>query len=717
MATLAEINAAIRAADAAGDGDAVRKLAAARTAMMASQSRAYESDPAGTQQAPSAIEAARMTPDQQRSAGVMDTANSPEDMQRMQQNGQRGAQSMLTGIEEGGRQFLGGMKQLGASAQDAYNVLVHGKRAREEEMITKSDGTRVRLHDLVDDSAEKKTIAEEMQRQQVQQEVDRQKGANIPDRNFSAKATQLAAAVGGPEVALPRATTMTGAMLRNATAGNIGNATIFDADGGSLSDAGIASAAPAVFGIIPALAPAVKNYVGRAFQRLTNAGRTSPRVAEFAGVMPETAKTLTLAQRTGVPELITLERAASNSDMVNHFADQTDKFANEMVGILRQPVREGQTLSNDFVAARARADHNLKQFKIAASNNYEAGIQEARRIASEGGAGNVIPVDTFRDQMRTTFEKVRGLRERGVKSAIFSNRFMNNLEGYFEQKTSLNTRELTDTLVDLTAMQKAKDPLTRKMAGEMRNALDQDLQRIEDTGTFEADDAVKTILETRAEYKRGQQLIGELGDSAGYKLLGVADRDVAPDTVLQKFKGFTPEKRAEVRNFLEENSPDMLTTLKQAAVDEVAAGAKTIRAGADSQTDLNALTDAMFNPKGFDLRTAGLWNADELKRIEGIKQGLRSIANNRPNVGPAGTPIKPEDIAINAVSQHPAFLARALARVMMSVKGAKFFTDPAIYERLRTINRSTSGGPTNMLARAALLDYLQTDYMEQEPKQ
>jgi hypothetical protein len=626
-----------------------------------------------------------------------------------------GARATESGVVEGGKRLWGGLKQAAASAQDFYNMFVHGKSERSEDVVTLPSGERKRMHELLDSSKEKQVIADELMRQQVDTEKARDAGVSVPQREAAAGATQLGALTVAPELLPGKATTMTGAMVRNATLSSASNAAMFDAEGGGLGNAAVAAGAPAVFGTIPALAPAVKNYLGRAFSRAVESGRMLPRLAAAESALPTAAKTFTLAQRTGIPELITLERAANNSQLVEHFADQTDKFVADTVNALRRPLKDGQTLANDFVAAREKASSNLKSFRIAANDNFETGIKDARRIAAEGGGGNLIPVDTFRNEAENVFEQVRGLRERGVQKDIFTKRFMDHTESLFKGKGTVTANELSNLLVDLTALQKSESPVTRKFAGQLREKLDTDLDQLEGKASFHADDATKTILETRAEYKRAQHLIGELQDSAAHKLLGVEERDVPPDQVLEKFKTFSPEKRGSIRNFLEENNPAMLESLKNAAATDIQKAASSIRPGADSQADLGQMVDNMFDAKkGFDMRTSGLWNDAELKHIEGVKEGLRTIANSRPNVGPAGTPIKPEDIAINAVSQHPAFLARAAARVLMSFKGAKFFTDPRVYERLRVIDRTTTGSPTNLIARAALLDYMNTNYLEEE---
>lgn len=680
---------------------------------------AFDSPQAPAQPGMNSPEAAAMTQRNARSMMPGEEDYAPAEMAAKAQ----GAKDMEAGVAEGGKQLWGGLKQLGGGIQDAYNMIVHGQPSRKEEIVPDANGVRQRNTAPLESSAEYKTTAQEMLRQAMQTQTDMDRGVSIPSRNIAAGATQLGAATFAPEAALPRATTAVGALVKNSAAGAAGTGLMFDAEGGRGGDAAFAAAAAPVFGVIPSLLPAVKNYIGRGLSRVIGEGRTAARVASAASALPETAKTFSLAQRTGIPEMVTLERSAYNSKMVNHFADQTDTFVKEATDILRQPMREGQTLSNDFVSARARADKNIKDFRASANENYESGIRDAVRIANENSGGARIPLPGLQTQVANTFDKVRRLRARGKGVADFNNRFMDSVEGMFRNpdgtaKNFVSAQQLADTLVDITARQRGKDPLTRKLAGELREAIESDLSQLEGNATFEADDATKTILETRAEYRRAQNLIGELGDSAAYKLLGVKDHNVDPTDVLEKFKSFNPEKQVEVRKFLEDNSPDLLVSMKQATVDEAKRHAATIRAGADSQQDLNKMMDAMFDSsKGYDMRTQGIWNADELKRIEGIKDGLRTVANNRPTMGGAGTPIKSEDLAINLVSRSEAFIARQATRIGMGAKAADFFTDPKVYQYLTKINRSTTGSATNMAARAALLDYLQTDYAEQKQQE
>jgi hypothetical protein len=621
------------------------------------------------------------------------------------------------GVPEGARRLWAGLKQTGAEVKDAYNLLVHGKPSQSDVAVRNPDGSLLRRDkETLDSSASKPVIAEELLRRQVQEQTDLDAGASKLGRNAAAKTVELGALALGPEAALPRATTLTGGMLKNSAAGAIGGGLEFDAKPNN--NAAIGAGLAPVFGVIPSVVPAVKNYIGRALSRVQREGRTAGRVANASATLPNVE--YSLAQVTGVPELKTLERAAYDSKMVNFYADQTDKFVKDTVSALRQPMKEGQELSNDFVAARTKADTSLRSFKRAANDNYEAGITSARARASEDNPTARIPVQRFTQEADAVLSEAEATAERGLGRPL-TRKYIEHLRSVLHKPDKgldgvVNVNELADTLVDLTKLQKHEDPQVRALGSRMRAALDDDMDKLEGNATFAADDATKELLETRAEYRRAQQLIGELSDSAAYKLLGVKDPQLFDATeTMEKLKGFSPEKRASIRDFLNENSPDLLVSLKDATVRDAAKKAHTIREAADSQQDLDQMMDGMFDAKnGYDMRTSGLWNSEELKHIEGIKDGMRVIANNRPRLGGSGTPIKPEDVAINLVARHSAFMARQMTRILTSTKASQFFTDPRVYERLTKMKRSTTGSPTNMIARAALLDLMQDDYQTEE---
>lgn len=638
--------------------------------------------------------------------------------------GQNQAQSaaMATGVAEGGRRLMDGLKQAYGNATDFFGALVHGKPYIGAD-TRNADGSITRGAQL-DTSAGLKATADGVLRQQLQTETDRARGVNIPLRNVNAAVTETAPLALAPEAALPRATTILGGLVKNSVAGGIGGALQFNADNSNSKDALIGAGAAPVLGLIPSLAPAAKNMIGRALRKVAAEGRVAPRVANARTVLPNVD--YSLAQTTGIPELTSLERAAYDSKMVNFFADQTDNLIGDAANALRQPVPAGFDITPAFTAARADAGQALRQLKQNATNSWEAGIAQVRDEAAQAGHP-VVPMPTLGQTFKMEKDTATNLLRNMQKQAI-PGRSLKALEkaldvgpqGQYVNEWSqtpvqgMTVDDLSDVMIGLTGLSKSDDAGVRRFAGSMRDAIGKDLDALAQQPDVPRG-AVRTLLDTRAEYKRSMQAADVLGESAAYKLMGVTDEAApAPDALLQRYQGLSEGRQASARQFMEANAPDLLAQLKQTAIDDAVKKAGTIRAAGDSQQSLDQFTEALFDPKnGFTSRTQGLWNGEELRRLEGIKDGLRVIQTNRPVAGQgSGTRILPEDIAINLVSRHSAFVARQLTRVLMSAKASSFFTDPNIYTQLTKIGRTTTGTPTNVLARAALLETLQTDYAE-----
>jgi hypothetical protein len=386
---------------------------------------------------------------------------------------------------------------------------------------------------------------------------------------------------------------------------------------------------------------------------------------------------------------------------------------------MRQPVKAGRDLDPTFLEAQTRAKDLLTNAKVNSSNAYEAGMSKAAVMTQQGGASAAkqvapvnIPTTDYMGQLRTLVQRaqdpVEGIPPELAKQA---GAWLSDAQRGF-----LTPRELAAHLRGLTRTAKEGGEIGAQ-AGRLKDALERDLDLLEQNGTMAANDVAKQIIDTRAEYRRARSAIDAMQRSAAFKLLGVDDPAAATsDDLLNRFKGFTPEKQTQVRKFLETESPDLLTAMKQKVVDDAKVAAGSLDAAADSRQSLDQMADNLFDEKrGFGLRSSGLWSPEELKRVEEFKDGLRVIRNNRPAVGGAGTPIKPEDIVINLVSRSGEFASRQLARILMSTRGSEVFTDPAVYEAMRKMNRSTTGSAANLAARTALLTALQDNYeVEQE---
>ncbi len=598
----------------------------------------------------------------------------------------------FSALGEGVRRAGAGVKQVAAGVSDYF---------------TRADKAGRGLKD--------KVTAQELLRQKMDQLATQERGDSVPFREGVAAVGESLPLALVPEAALPRATTLGGGVLKSVATGGLGGLGTFDKDGGNVGNAVTGATVSGLVGGTLAVAPALKNQIAKALNESTAGSRTAKALQNAQTVMPDMP--VSLSQRTGIPELKTLERASYNSDLTKFYADQTDKFVEDFVKVMDQKVPAGADLDSTYLATQKRAKDLLDSAKMNSSNAYETGMSKAAtmNVPAPGSMTQVQPVQIpstdYTGQLDMMAKRAADPTE-GISSELAS-----KIEAWSQQakKGFLTPQELAAHLRGLTRTIKGGGE-DGALAGRMKDALERDLDRLPQNGTLKANDVAQQIIETRAEYKRARAAIEVMADSAAYKMLGVADPTAATsDTLLSRFNSFTPEKQRQVQKYLSAESPELLAQMKQAYVNGAVKASGSLDAAADSRKSLDQLADNLFDEKrGFDLRSSGLWDADELKKVEAFKDGLRVIRNNRPTVGGAGTPIKPEDIVINLVSRSGEFASRQLTRILMSTKGSQVFTDPAVYEAMTKMNRATTGSAADLTARTMLLTALQDNYSEGE---
>lgn len=595
-----------------------------------------------------------------------------------------------SGLVEGLRRTVAGGKQLYGAVSDYFTRLDKAGRGKKD-LYT----------------------AQEMLRAATSEAEAEAAGLDPAIRETASVASQAGTLAVAPEVALPRATTVIGALGKNFLSGAVGGAMTFEPDedlqtegvqGSKLGDAVGGGIFGAGLGLLPSLPPAIKNVVGRGLARISNEGRTAARVASAQRALPNT--NFSLAQRTGVPELIYLEHRAYDLDQVNFFADQTDQFIADAANALKQPLKQGQTLASDATILKEAMDSHIDGIRKNASTTFNYGLSKA---SSTAAPDTTVPIDNFRNSIREIIDTARADAS-VLDPPPLKPEYLDHLEGLL-QKPSLTIKELSDSLRQLTALQSSNSPRAVAYATKMRNqGLEADLDQLQVVP--ETDKAIKTLLDTRAEYRRAMQAANALSEAATYKML---DGAAEPSEMVARFTSYSPSKQASIRDFMAKHSPDVLRSLKQGVIDDAVARSGVIREAADSQRSLDELQKSLFD--GDVMRTSGLWNARELQRIDGIKDGLRVIKNARPSVGTSGTPIAPEDVAINLISRSGPFMARFITRALTSGNASQFFTDPNIYTLMTRMNRSTTGSATNLATRASLMAYLQENYPAEEQQQ
>lgn len=585
--------------------------------------------------------------------------------------------SRLSGATEGIKRLVAGGKQLAGAVSDFFTAEDRAGRGKKDQ-----------------------ATAEELLRSTTEAIAAEERGLDMQTRDRTSTLTQVGSLAVAPEAALPRTTTVLGAMAKNFLSGGIGGAMTFEPDGSKLDDTVGGATSSALIGLAPSLPPAVLNMVGRGLEKAALKGRTAARMAAVEQTLPNTK--FSLAQRTGVPELSYLEHRAYNLDQVNFFADQTDQFIADAAKALQQPIKPGQTLGGDAAVLKEAMSDHIGQIRKNASQTFNYGLSKAVTTALPD---TTIPIDNFR---KTALEIIDTAKAdaRVLDPPPLKPEYIAHLEQLIK-KPAISVKEVSDSLRELTALQSSSSPRAVAYATKLRNdGLNADLDNLQQVASLpQTDAAIKTLLDTRAEYRRAMGAAEALANTTVYKLLDGAEDGAS---MLAKVKSFSPGKQESVRDFLQKHSPDTLRSLKQAFVDDAVARSGVIREAADAQQDLSKLQSALFD--GDQFRASGLFSPAEMKRVDSIAEGLRVVQNNRPSFGGAGTPIAPEDVAINVISRSGPFMSRLVTRALTGAKASQLFTDPELYKIMTKFNRSTTGSATNLAGRAAIMAYLQENY-------
>lgn len=617
------------------------------------------------------------------------------------------SEAVASGTIEAPKRVAGGLKQFAGGLQDMYNMFVKGKPYYNPE-----------TREYLESSAVKQATVNEAARAKVAELEAADAGINPKLRDTVASIEEMAALTAATEAGIARgATTLSGNLIRQATASGAQSALQFDAEGNKGTDIIVGATAQGAFSALAGLSAAVGNMVARGVSSRVAGSRTEQAVANAQAVLPNFKPTL--AQRTGIPEIKTLEQAAYNSALVKTYADQNDQMIQDIAAVLQQPVKPGQDLKTDFLVTKNVAQTNLDkmvQNRIALWNN---GMANVKSLTPKTGPKNIPAQNLTQQYARERADMDNVLKNMGATK--INGKARAALEGLLAPRNKLKdpTRtgiavdDFADLLQGLTKLEReTSDRSVRAFARRMRLAMDADVKNLA-SYNGPALPAVSELIQVRTEYQRASMAEKLMKDSVTYRLLGVGQKGTKeaprPDQLVAKFQEEDPMLQREFRAWAEQNSPEILNTMRDKVIKDALQNSRTITEARDSQVSLEQLTDALFDKnRGFDLRSTGLWGPVDQAKFEGVREGLRVIANQRTSARGAGTAIKAEDVAINIISRSGPFVARQLARVFYGTKAANFLQDPRAYEYLTTI-RKTSGS-TQLAARMGLMELLQDEY-------
>lgn len=633
------------------------------------------------------------------------------------------------GLPEGVKRAWGGVKQLGADLSDAGKTFFSGTPSR-----TAPDQNGI-SQPLPSSSGAQATDAENQRQAQATaaQPPAQQPGFGVGAATGQALA-QSAIPVGG-ELGLGatagRATTYVGNALRQTALGAAGGAANFSPTNDKGADIAVGGAFGAGLSILNPIAAikAVLNKVGKA----TNAAATGSSAAldaaqpamEFGqGDNPSP----TFAMATGAPTARTMEAGSFNGTLQNKYAELSDHFLDQFKIKLDQPGVGGQTLDSSFLRAQTQADRSLSQLRRAASQDYEKGMSDASALASrvsntttppgprtiDAGTGAVSPGSTttigarvqatnFQQQLNVIHaQDTDTIGGSGAMPKEWMQSVMDRLQQPDRPTGTLSVQDTAGVLRRLTALQQDDNPETRALASKLKDSFNTDLDLTANDSSA-SHPAVKQVLDTRAAYNAAQNQIRGVEQSAAYRFLGMGPNDnVTPEQLVGRYSALEPDKQAQVADYMRRNTPDLLQLMRRKVVsDATNAATQNASPASNSQVDVGSLVDSVF--KNGQVRSSGLWNADELKMLESFRQGARVLSNVGQKVtGGAGTIVGPAEVVPNIISANPIFASRQIARALQGAKGADLFTDPKLYSMFQRMNRATDG-PTQAALRNAIV--------------
>lgn len=654
-------------------------------------------------------------------------------------------QDIVPGVEEGAKRFWAGMKQLGAAIADTAQNFWSPEGNTPQERAENWDKRQRAV-----------TSAENI-REANQAAADQSAGINIQDRNAVAGVAQVLPWVVGPELAAPL-------LPEAASAGYFGNitkqtalglaqqASTFSAAPSSLQDIAVGTVAQTVFPAVAGALAGARNFVANKIQTALKEGNTEDAYQAAKSVLGEKwADGVSLARRTGIPWLASMESASNDSKIVKNYADSADDTIAAAAQAMRQPIPAGQGLDGAFMSVRASAvkalqesqatkqalwDNGMAAFKNAAGDanlalpNFGAKVKQLSAdnnnlLLNPGkyniSAGAEAAINDFKKAIFPAVDPAVAAADAQLQQLIDTTQNPATKAALTKQLSNgggppmpqIKLADASDALTGLRKMQADPDPKVQALASQMRDAFEADLTTATQQGDPQALKALTDLKSMRAEYARQAQLEDRMKESATFKLTGVGqglDQAQMPTTedMWNGFQKLSPARQASAIDFMSQNNPQALIQLKQKSIDDAVAGAGVIASARDSQQSLGKFADALFDSKqGMVARNPGLWSPDELKKLDGIKAGLSVLANTSPK-GTAGAAPSIGAIVGYAYNKAAAVAAKSVLRIMAGGMGSEVFTNPKLMQKITTIGQTT--GRTQDMARVALASYMADQY-------
>lgn len=491
--------------------------------------------------------------------------------------------------------------------------------------------------------------------------------------------------------------------------------------------AAFASAAQAVIGTGAITRNAIASWL-RSGESARNAGIRAEAEGFFNGsaAVPNPVP-VTPAQATGNPAIARLEQRARGPQMQELNAQQLDQTRdrfNELADIAEQ--QSGLRATPNQIGRRtyATVDTLDSQMRQDRNSEFSTAMGEVRALSARTDAHMDL------NNLRNTYRDI--LSEDGnpfnVQGSSLSPNFrkayslLNDMVGAetpasHSFNTDYNSINFNPARVDKAAFQPTVSNVSEIMKGLSQGAprssavldgptaklemyrsrlwaaLNKDLdtaaggmagQNIEGPGTLgiHADPAFMRLQEARQVYARRSQRLDRLQNDAINQIFGSTDVLAQPRAALSRFYQLPAEDQIYATKILQQRSPSVLRAMQADRIRSALAGATRNGPAAQSTFDAGSFTQEMFNGRNA-AADSRLFSPEQRQTLREGAAHLQILMNHMPQGG-GGSQVWPEEVAINLVSQNPAFISRIVTRMAYGSQGDRLLGTPEGLAALRT---------------------------------
>ena len=516
-----------------------------------------------------------------------------------------------------------------------------------------------------------------------------------------------------PGMAVPalRARTLWGSVFKNGLVGGGFSGAQFDAESEGLMDkagnVALGTVAGSLVGFLPGGRVSALNSLTRPIREAVE----EPAVIALRQSMDEQGIRYTLGNVTGTPALIKLEAMAigpgrnrntflfqqaqdiqqSYQRLVERVAGNNTMSRQQIVSTLRTSLeRSRKSLVQDRRLLWSKGMKQVEQLggdtKLVSPKRLLAAVDEVIESVNDvrlnpGGSGVSTHFAAYRDEIAKAIES-------GGVTAKDLNKYLMGIEELAGGKGKVFTE--------------GTDSVNKALAGRLRARL---LDDIADAGKGPQGqhDAVKLLMAVRANYRAASTAIDEMSATATAAAFG--GKKLPQGAKLQSvFNSFDPAAQKEVVKLLADSDPGALRALRADVLQTAAKDAMNF----SSASVKNPFDIAKFARSVGKLRDSGLLNERQVERAMRSVSAAR-VALNRLESPIGSLAVLPEDVAINVVSQTPAFVARLVARLLTGRSADALLFSEAGHKALLTVAETGASSAKMTAAVGTLAGMLVSD--------